>query len=126
MSSFILVNALFCLLGGALFGAIGWLINGAAATARSSSLRAATAAVTSLLPLILLLALGTGPALGYGLAAHDPKAPLLIQAMALLVFPAALGSALGARTAGQGAGRPQTPWTGAGAKKPGSGAPRLS
>ena len=97
MSTFILVNALFYLLGGAVFGAIGWLINCAAATARSSSLRVATAALTSLLPLLLPLALGIGPALEYGLSSQDPKVPLLIQALALLVLPAALGSALGAR-----------------------------
>lgn len=97
MSTFILVNALFYLLGGAVFAAIGWLINGAAATAKSPGLRVATAVVTSLLPLLLPLALGIGPALEYGLSSQDPKASLLVRAMALLVLPAALGSALGAR-----------------------------
>jgi len=101
MSTFIVVNGLFFLIGGAVFGAIGWLTNCAAATAKSAWLRVATATVTSLLPLILALALGAGPVLQYGLyASQDPKLVLLIQTVALFVFPAALGSALGARRPG--------------------------
>jgi len=124
MSTFILVNALFYLIGGAVFGAISWLINRAAVTLRSPGRRMATAGVTSLLPLILPLALGIGPALDYGLyVSQDPKVPLLILTVAPLILPAALGSALGAR---RPAARPGMSWTGAGAKKPGSEAPRLS
>jgi len=124
VSTYILVNALLYLIGGAVFGAIGWLINRTAVSLRSPGVRLATAAVTALLPLILPLALGIGPALQYGLyAAQDPKAPLLILLVAPLVLPAALGSALGAR-------RPAAPselaWADRGAKEPGSEAPRLS
>lgn len=121
MGASILVNALFYVIGGAVFGAIGWLINRTAATSRSAGLRVATATVTSLLPVLLPLALGIGPALQYGLyAAQDPKLPLLILTVAPLLLPAALGSCLGAR-------RPTLSWADAAdAKKPESGAPRLS
>jgi hypothetical protein len=92
-----LVNALFYLIGGAVFAAIGWLINGVAGT-RSLGMRLLIAAFTSLLPLILPLAAGIGPALEYGhYASQDPKLRLLILALAPLVAPAALGSLLGAR-----------------------------
>ncbi|CAN7259886.1 hypothetical protein LJR219_001120 [Phenylobacterium sp. LjRoot219] len=97
MSTSILVNALFYLIGGGVFAAIGWLINHAAAT-RSLGMRLSAAAGTSLLPLILPLAAGIGPALQYGhYASQDPRLPLLILAVAPLVAPAALGSLLGAR-----------------------------
>lgn len=108
MSTFILVDALLFAIGGAVFAAIGWLMNRAAGTVRSPAMRLATAVVTSLLPLLLLLVLGIGPALQYGLyASQDPRLALLVVVVAPLVLPAALGSFLGA-------------------KKPGSGAPRLS
>jgi len=114
MSTFILVNGLFYLIGGGVFGAIGWLTNRAAVTARSPGLRLATAGATSLLPLILVLALGIGPALDYGLyAAQDPKVPMLILTVAPLVMPAALGSALGARRPAEA---PGASWLDAGAK----------
>lgn len=96
MGAFMLVDGLFYLIGGGVFAALGWLINHAAGALRSSGLRALIAAVTSLLPLLLPIALGLGPALLYGPSA-DPKLPLLALKVTPLLLPAALGSLLGAR-----------------------------
>lgn len=98
MSTVILMNAVFYLVGGVLFGGVGWIANRLARRVGSPGIRRTIAAVTSLLPVLVPLALWTASAFEFGLATfRDPKLLLFLMTFAPLVLPTALGSLWGAR-----------------------------